>query len=122
MSMVGFGMLIGPAIGGVLSEPVTQHPDVDFGAFESVLLKFPFLLPNLIGALLSGLATLQIIFSVQETLPEDKLRSPKHFVPDAMRWLGGLPSKAWKSLASGRNSDTSNGEYDAVDTTDDEDS
>ena len=125
MSMVGFGMLIGPAIGGVLSEPVTQHPNVDFGAFESVLLKFPFLLPNLIGALLSGLATLQIIFSVQETLPEDKLRSPKHFVPDAMRWLGGLPSKAWKSLMSGRHSDTSNvssGEYDAVDTTDDEDS
>ena len=125
MSMVGFGMLIGPAIGGVLSEPVTQHPNVDFGAFESVLLKFPFLLPNLIGSLLSGLATLQIMFSVEETLEEDKLRSPKHFVPDAMRWLGGLPSKAWKSLMSGRHSDTSNvssGEYDAVDTTDDEDS
>ena len=56
-------------------------------------------------------------------MPEDKLRSPKHFVPDAMRWLGGLPSKAWKGLTSGRNSENeSGGEYDAVDPTDDEDS
>ena len=122
MSMVGFGMLIGPAIGGVLSEPVTQHPDIDFGAFESVLLKFPFLLPNLIGGLLSALATLQVILSVEETLPEDKLRSPKHVVPDAMRWLGGLPSKVWRRLASEGNVDESSGGYDAVDTTDDEDS
>jgi len=114
MSMVGFGMLIGPAIGGLLSEPVTQHPDLDFGALEGVLLKFPFLLPNLIGGLLSALATLQIIFSVEETLPEDKLRSPKYFIPDAVQWLGWLPSKAWKGLTTGGNGDESGGEYEAI--------
>ena len=128
MSMVGFGMLIGPAIGGVLSEPVTQHPDIDFGRFEDLLLKFPFLLPNLIGGLLCTLSTLQIIFSVEETLPKEKLRSPKYFLPDAVSLLAGLPSKAWINFKSRENGNDGDGEYERIKTpeatdttTDDED-
>lgn len=128
MSMVGFGMLIGPAIGGVLSEPVTQHPDIDFGRFEDLLLKFPFLLPNLIGGLLCTLSTLQIIFSVEETLPKEKLRSPKYFLPDAVSLLAGLPSKAWINFKSRENGNAGDGEYERIKTpeatdttTDDED-
>ena len=128
MSMVGFGMLIGPAIGGVLSEPVTQHPDIDFGRFEDLLLKFPFLLPNLIGGLLCTLSTLQIIFSVEETLPKEKLRSPKYFLPDAVSLLAGLPSKAWINFKSRGNGNDGDGEYERIKTpeatdttTDDED-
>mmetsp|Transcript_14531 Transcript_14531/g.34799 ORF Transcript_14531/g.34799 Transcript_14531/m.34799 type:complete len:619 (-) Transcript_14531:1342-3198(-) len=128
MSMVGFGMLMGPAIGGVLSEPVTQHPDIDFGRFEDLLLKFPFLLPNLIGGLLCTLSTLQIIFSVEETLPKEKLRSPKYFLPDAVSLLAGLPSKAWINFKSRENGNDGDGEYERIKTpeatdttTDDED-
>lgn len=128
MSMVGFGMLIGPAIGGVLSEPVTQHPDIDFGRYEDLLLKFPFLLPNLIGGLLCTLSTLQIIFSVEETLPKEKLRSPKYFLPDAVSLLAGLPSKAWINFKSRENGNAGDGEYERIKTpeatdttTDDED-
>lgn len=52
MSMVGYGMLIAPAVGGFLSEPLEQHPNNEwFQKYAAVL--DPFLLPNLVAAVLA---------------------------------------------------------------------
>ena len=105
MGMVGVGMLVGPAIGGLLSEPVTQFPNVDFGRFEATLLKFPFLLPNLIGAIICTISTIQVIFYVKETLPPERLRSAKYVIPDIISFFFSLPSMIGKKVASWRNDD-----------------
>jgi hypothetical protein len=105
MSMVGVGMLFAPAIGGLLSEPVTQFPNVDFGRFEAMLLKFPFLLPNLIGTIICTISTIQVAFSVKETLPPERLRSAKYIIPDILSFFSSLPSMIGKNIASWRNDD-----------------
>ena len=93
MSMVGFAMLAGPAIGGLLSEPITQYPNIDFGAAEGLLTKYPFLLPNVAGAFFNILSTILVALSVEETLPPEKYRSPKYIITDAiqnlMNWYRG---------------------------------
>eukprot|EP00536_Pseudo-nitzschia_multiseries_P001141 jgi/Psemu1/250246/estExt_Genewise1Plus.C_140103 len=73
-SMSGYGMLIGPAIGGLLSEPVRQHPGfflVSLG--KDLLEEHPFLLPNLVGSLVAFLS-LVIVVTCQQ-LPLSKNRS-----------------------------------------------
>jgi len=117
MSMVGFGMLVGPAIGGVLSEPVTQYPNLDFGVFEGTLTRFPFLLPNLIGAILCAVSSIQIALSVEETLPPEKLRDAKYVVPDALRCLGSIPSTVIRRFKSKRRGE----EYEEIGGTDTDD-
>jgi hypothetical protein len=105
MGMVGVGMLVAPAIGGLLSEPATQFPNVDFGRFEATLLKFPFLLPNLIGTTICTISTIQVAFYVKETLPPERLRSAKYIIPDIISFLFSLPSMIGKKIASWRNDD-----------------
>ena len=79
MSMVGVGMLFAPSIAGLLSEPITQYATVDFGPYFTPLLRqYPFLLPNVLGAVISFLSTILILVSVEETLPAEQLRSPKY--------------------------------------------
>lgn len=102
MSMFGFGMLIGPAIGGSFSEPVTNY-DFDFGPFENMLTKYPFALPNIIGAILNTFTTMLIFFSVEETLPPEKLRSAKCIIPDAIQLVASIPKKVVSLVQSFRN-------------------
>lgn len=55
MSMVGYGMLLSPAVGGFLSEPLQQHPNnAWFQEYSGVLERFPFILPNLVAAILQS--------------------------------------------------------------------
>jgi len=114
MAQIGLGMLVGPAIGGLLSEPITQYPNVEFGIWESMLSKYPFVLPNIVGFAINIASTILIMLSVDETLPAEKLRSPKYIIPDAIQYLVNIS----KNVMGG---DTNN-EYQRVSSVTEEDS
>ena len=93
----GYAMLIGPAIGGLLSNPVRQYPNyfdknnAGGGAmrlfFKNVLKDYPFLLPNLIGSIVAILSLLLVVFCVEETLPDDQ-RADWRLIPmDIGSWI-----------------------------------
>jgi MFS family permease len=107
MSMVGYGMLIGPAVGGALSEPMKQYPEAQqswfHGKFDGVLTKFPFVLPNLVSVILCFLSLIFVILSVEETLPDDERRDVRHLIPDACLYISQAPVNIWKSLSGRRN-------------------
>ena len=105
------GMLVGPAIGGLLSEPVSQYPNVDFGIWEDMLTKYPFVLPNIVGAFFCILSSIQIAISVEETLPPERYRSPKYIIPDVLQYLANLTRR----LAG--NSNNNNNEYENIGST-----
>jgi MFS family permease len=62
----GFGVIIGPAIGGTLARPAVQYPHL-FSA-TGIWGRFPYLLPSLIGSLFALIAALGILFFAKETL------------------------------------------------------
>ncbi|ORY03544.1 MFS general substrate transporter [Basidiobolus meristosporus CBS 931.73] len=62
----GVGSVVGPLLGGLLSEPATQYPSV-FGN-NSVMIKFPYLLPCLIGSCISLAGSIFGFFFLEETL------------------------------------------------------
>ena len=63
------GQIIGPSVGGLLSEPRSSYPDVDFGPVLGPLLeRFPFLLPNLVAVVLSMASLLGVVCFLPETL------------------------------------------------------
>ena len=102
MSMVGYSMLISPSIGGILSEPLSQHPDSKFfQRFENILEPYPFFLPNLIAAVLAVLSLFFVIVSVEETLPEQKRRHWIHVFDDTASFLFNLFGSCWNGLTSG---------------------
>ena len=104
-------MLIGPVIGGLLSDPIHQYPnyfrdnndddddDDDDGDDESQLCNtvrlfwkttledYPFLLPNLIGSVVAFLSLVIVVTSVEETLPEDQLRDWRLIPIDIGCWI-----------------------------------
>jgi MFS family permease len=92
MSMVGYGMLISPALGGFLSEPLRQYPNANIlgGHFDGLLTKYPFLPPNIIACVLSILAGVNVVLSVRETLPEEKRRHWTHAGQDLFKYMLGL--------------------------------
>ena len=91
MSMVGYGMLISPALGGVLSEPLKQYPNSTiFQPFESLLSKYPFLLPNIIAFVFSMVSMIFVIVTVEETLPIEKRRHWKYVGLDSFYCLRKL--------------------------------
>jgi MFS family permease len=78
MGMWGWGFLISPAIAGALAEPIRQYPDVEWlqnGMLGDILSKYPFLLPNLLGAVLCLVSLVTVSLFVRETLPAEKRRS-----------------------------------------------
>lgn len=103
MSMVGYGMLISPTAGGLLSDPMKQYPDAHWfgGRFDRFLTTYPFFLPNLIGALLCLACVFFVFLTIEETLPAERRRSPRHFVPDLVRWMVGVPVGLWARLKAG---------------------
>ncbi|KAL8289976.1 hypothetical protein RQP46_002915 [Phenoliferia psychrophenolica] len=61
------GSIIGPIIGGYLSNPATNYPAV-FGHIQ-FFISYPYALPCLIGALFPLAGTLAGFFMLEETLP-----------------------------------------------------
>ncbi|KAG0126692.1 major facilitator superfamily domain-containing protein [Tuber indicum] len=76
------GSILGPAIGGFLADPVTNHPNWFKGEPPAFLKKFPFCLPNLVSAalLVCGLSAGALF--LKETLETKKNE------PDRGRQIG----------------------------------
>ncbi|KIW17943.1 hypothetical protein PV08_05138 [Exophiala spinifera] len=63
------GILLGPAIGGVLSNPATEYPRL-FGNF-TLFKEYPYLLPTLVGGCVAAITSITCAVFIQETLPKD---------------------------------------------------
>lgn len=79
MSMRAWGFLVAPAIAGFLADPLMVRENT--GSSNSVLpntrllrllYKYPYLLPNLLGAVLCWSAAVAVYFIVPETLERQK--------------------------------------------------
>ncbi|KAI0423422.1 major facilitator superfamily domain-containing protein [Xylaria sp. FL1042] len=64
------GVIVGPVLGGVLSDPASSYPDV-FGDVE-FFEKFPYATPNIVSAIFLGTALLLCWLMLEET--HDSLR------------------------------------------------
>jgi len=85
MSMWGWGFFLAPAVSGVLADPRKQYPNAGWareGALSDLLAKFPFCLPNFVGAALGFAALIAVNVWVEETLPQRKVRSLSHVPSD----------------------------------------
>ena len=76
IGMWAFGFLVSPALSGFLAEPLQQYPTLRQSLCSEkcswlgqVLEKYPFLLPNVLGALLCLLSLAVVVGWVPETLP-----------------------------------------------------
>lgn len=66
----GWGFLLSPIVGGYLSDPLKQFPDSYLSrSFPKILSNFPYLLPNVVGALLCLIGLVTTYFFVKETKP-----------------------------------------------------
>jgi len=73
LGMWGYGFLINPAISGYLSDPIKQYPDAEWVTlFHPILIKYPFLPPNIVGCFFCLVGYLVIHNFVDETLPKEK--------------------------------------------------
>ena len=72
VGMRSWGFLIGPAIGGILSEPLKQYPSIGWlqsnGWCHATLEKFPFLLPNVAVALFCLGGAASATWFIEETV------------------------------------------------------
>jgi MFS family permease len=88
IGMWGWGFLVSPVVSGALSDPVKQYPNLYIlqeGTFAGdVMRSFPFLLPNLLGALMCLVSIIFIKMFINETLHKDRRRS---VIEDAFRCI-----------------------------------
>jgi MFS family permease len=95
MGMWGWGFLLGPAVSGLLSDPVQQYPHLPMwenheGWFYHFMNAYPFFLPNLISVLLCAIDLVAVELCVPETLPMGDRRNPNLILSDACNWLKGI--------------------------------
>jgi hypothetical protein len=87
IGMRGWGFLVCPAIGGSLAEVDKQYPTASWVVrFEPFLSRFPFLLPNIVGAVFCITSLVMVKLFINETLPEERLHPPTEIVRDCLLW------------------------------------
>ncbi len=72
----GLGLVIGPAIGGLLAYPADTMPSV-FPP-ETVWSDFPFFLPMLLSSIVAAIGLVPAVLFLPETLPEEVLQRHAH--------------------------------------------
>lgn len=90
IGMWGLGFLVSPVVAGALAEPQKQYASVQWirqGWIGWLLKTYPFVLPNLLGAVLCLGAALMVHVFVAETLPFPHKRDPRLLWRDANRAL-----------------------------------
>ncbi|KAL7581305.1 hypothetical protein ACA910_006070 [Epithemia clementina (nom. ined.)] len=112
MGMWSWGMLISPAMSGALSDPLRQYPNAKLFAssnrnhdwIRSVLERFPFLLPNLLGSILCFAALCLVFVFLKETLPSHEQQSARQMLHHFFRAIctpSSSRKKAYKRLDDG---------------------
>lgn len=79
------GSLLGPALGGALAQPCESFPT--FFARGTLFDQFPFLLPNLVCAVILAFGVLVGVLFLEET--HEELKGRRDFGIEAGRWLLG---------------------------------
>ena len=90
-----YSYLLGPALGGFLAEPLQQYPNASWlqnGWWAPLLQRCPFLLPNLVVALICLSASLAVTLFLEETLPASKRRDTSFIGHDFTNWI----ASSWK--------------------------
>jgi MFS family permease len=85
-----YSYLLGPVLGGFLAEPLQQYPNASWlqnGWWAPFLERCPFLLPNLVVALICLSASLAVTLFLEETLPASKRRDPSLIGHDFTNWI-----------------------------------
>ncbi|KAL3678002.1 hypothetical protein R1sor_020958 [Riccia sorocarpa] len=65
-TVLGLGMIVGPAIGGYLSEPAEKYPR--FFSADSLFGRYPYLMPCLFVSFVAAVALVITVFYLPETL------------------------------------------------------
>jgi len=89
IGMRAWGYLFGPAIGGLLAEPLQQYPNFWRGDEWQVqlLTKYPFILPNFLGSICCIIAVVTVCLFLPETLELSKRTSPWRIPADLINTL-----------------------------------
>ncbi len=98
-----WGLMVAPAIGGMLAEPFEQYPLLlqfikkDTFIYQE-LTSVPFALPNIFGAVLCWTSILFLAVACSETLPKSQLREAnQYFLPDIFHCMRiNIISRPWK--------------------------
>ncbi|EGC33731.1 hypothetical protein DICPUDRAFT_88644 [Dictyostelium purpureum] len=69
----GLGAILGPTLGGLLADPVKNYPSV-FGN-SKLLIKHPYILPNILIAIITSIGCAFTYFFMNETLNVNKSKS-----------------------------------------------
>ena len=103
VGMRSWGLLICPAIGGALAEPLSQYPQLQPPAWiRYVLTKSPFLLPNLVAFVLCILTAMMVSCYMPETLPPQKRRSRRRIPEDVCIAFRSTLTRLTKTLCGWR--------------------
>jgi len=75
----GAGIILGPLAGGLLSQTSTKYPKWPSWLLKDFLARFPFLLPNVVCAVISLVILVLIYFYLVETVTASKKSMRKSF-------------------------------------------
>ena len=101
------GVIVGPILGGILSDPAGSYPDV-FGSVN-FFIKYPYAAPNIVSSIFLASSALAVWFGLEETL--DALRDQR---PD----LGSRMGKKVAALFRRRVAQSQDASYDALPSSD----
>ncbi|KAI9324081.1 major facilitator superfamily domain-containing protein [Zopfochytrium polystomum] len=83
------GLVVGPAVGGFLSQPAKKYPI--FFPPGSIFDSYPYALPCLFGSAVSGLGFLASVFILEETMKFDDGKGTTNILETMRTWL------SWRS-------------------------
>jgi MFS family permease len=101
IGMRSWALLISPAIGGFLAEPLTQYRSfaesewIKDSWIYDLLLRYPFFLPNAVGALFCLIGFVAVSCVLEETLPEEARHDPMTALPEVWDYICSCLRKGW---------------------------
>jgi MFS family permease len=96
IGMRSWALLVSPAIGGFLAEPLEQYPSFASSQWirdswmYGLLLRCPFFLPNAVGALICLAGAVSVYCVLEETLPEQARHDPTKALPEVWEYICSL--------------------------------
>ncbi|SAL98074.1 hypothetical protein [Absidia glauca] len=103
--MYGLGCIIGPLLGGFLSNPVTTYPALfgNLGSLTDFLLIYPYFLPCFISASICGVGFIFGVLFLEETLGGVQLQEKKQQQEERQRLLDQTDEDGYNTFDQGNN-------------------